>query len=634
MGNIKAVKYKKRIISLVLLLSVFLSSYIDSTASRIVGQTNEQLKDYAVSCINALVAEPGVGSIGGEWAVLTLGRAGAVTPEFKAKYMAHLREKMSAATSTVNERNSSERIIREFIMWKKNIRLMSTAENKTNTACRLHEKKATENERVIIALSALCEPVIIDGYDLAEPLYDFSYTTGQGINGAIFGLIALDMAAYYREGEAPLQTTANDEVSVRDDLLRFILERELAGGGWTMIGTQADPDITFMALQALAPYYGRDEQVKSAVDRVLTAMSVQTNIVLQNTQTEVSDEFNGRDTGVAGVESNSLNKPAGTAETAAQKIVALTSLDINPRTDPRFFVDGKSAVDELLAFRTKGGFAHTLNKNSKGLTWYEGAEQIESSASESSGNLDRMATEQGAYACVALWLLDHGKHLYDHLIWEPGSGVPPVTPGTTIAPESTMSPTMPTPTPEPGTTSVTGSADSVTVSNDDGSVTTTSFSSDGRISQIEVEKSNDNSRIRLIYTSTDGIVMKLSRVRINGSSYSSISINSVMDSAGVSHRVICIVPRAVRGSKQLRSVTLGSNIKTIGSAAFEKCSNLKRLTLSAKNLKSIGKNAIRGIHQRAVIRIQGNNKQYKSVVKKITKKATGYESGMTIMKLS
>lgn len=41
----------------------------------------------------------------------------------------------------------------------------------------------------------------------------------------------------------------------RDDLIRYILDSQVPGGGWTLYGSQADVDMTAMAVYALAPYY-------------------------------------------------------------------------------------------------------------------------------------------------------------------------------------------------------------------------------------------------------------------------------------------------------------------------------------------------------------------------------------------
>ena len=125
---------------------------------------------------------------------------------------------------------------------------------------------------------------------------------------------------------------------------------------------------TAMAIQALAPYYQTNAEVKVAVDKALDCLSA-----LQTT--------------AGGYLSwNTLN-----SESCAQVIVALTALGIDPASDARFIKNGCSVVDALLAFYTDGGFRHTMD-----------------------GELNGMATEQGYYALAAFARLKDGKTgLYD-----------------------------------------------------------------------------------------------------------------------------------------------------------------------------------------------------------------------------
>ncbi len=89
---------------------------------------------------------------------------------------------------------------------------------------------------------------------------------------------------------------------------------------------------------------------------------------------------------------------------------------------------------------------------------------------------------------------------------------------------------------------------------------------------------------------------------------------------------------AVRKCKSLKNVTIPASTKTIGKNAFDGDSNLKTITINCKNLKSVGKNAIRNIHPNAVIKLKGTAKQKKAAEKLITKKGTGYKKTMKIKK--
>ena len=59
----------------------------------------------------------------------------------------------------------------------------------------------------------------------------------------------------------------------RKKLIQVILDAQLSDGGWDLSAGKADPDMTAMAIQALAPYYKTSETVKAAVDKALEALS-------------------------------------------------------------------------------------------------------------------------------------------------------------------------------------------------------------------------------------------------------------------------------------------------------------------------------------------------------------------------
>lgn len=269
-----------------------------------------------------------VGSTGGEWAVLGLSRAGKTIPDL---YYSNV---LTYVAENIDEDN------------------------------RLDANKASENARLILALTAMGMDVTnVDGHNLLKGLNDMEYIQTQGINGVIFTLIALDAYNYTPYGDV-----------TRAKLTQALLDAQLEDGGWTLFGTEADVDITAMALQALAPYYDTDEAVKAAADRAIATLST-----LQN----ADGSFNMND-------GSGILTP--TAESTAQVITALAALKIDPATDGRFVKYGSSAVDGLRKFYvTGGGFAH-----------------------DSSASRNDMATEQGYYSLVAASRLANGKtRLYD-----------------------------------------------------------------------------------------------------------------------------------------------------------------------------------------------------------------------------
>lgn len=267
---------------------------------------------------------PNVGSVGGEWMVIGLARSGRTVPDgYYENVVKYVQENCNADE-------------------------------------RLDENRATDNARVILALTSIGKDVTnVGGHNLLAGLDEMSYVTYQGINGPIWTLIALDSHDYAPQGDV-----------TREKLIDAILGAQLPDGGWDMMGKAADTDITAMAIQALAPYYDTNDAVKAAVDKALDALSA-----MQNDDGTFSTAFSGK-----------------TSESTAQVIVALTALGINPATDSRFIKNGLNAVDGLCSFYVDGGgFRHIA-----------------------SGDLDGMATEQSYYALAAYYRLLAGQtSLYD-----------------------------------------------------------------------------------------------------------------------------------------------------------------------------------------------------------------------------
>lgn len=253
-----------------------------------------------------------------------------------------------------------------------------------NGSSKLHASKSTENSRTILALTAIGKDVTdVAGYNLLEPLADLNYLKKQGINGPIWALIALDSHNY----EIP-EVSEEGVQATRENIIETILAAELEDGGWALSGETADPDMTAMAIQALAPYYSGNAQVEVAVDKALDCLSA-----LQN------------------ADGGYTSWGTTNSESCAQVVVALTALGINPADDLRFVKNGNSVMDALLGFYVEGGgFSHTLD-----------------------GEVNGMATEQGYYALASYARMQAGKtSLYDMsdvTIGKAEEGNPPGTQG-------------------------------------------------------------------------------------------------------------------------------------------------------------------------------------------------------------
>ena len=77
----------------------------------------------------------------------------------------------------------------------------------------------------------------------------------------------------------------------------------------------------------------------------------------------------------------------------------------------------------------------------------------------------------------------------------------------------------------------------------------------------------------------------------------------VVQLSGEDYKVTAIAPRAFYNNKKLKSVTVGRYTTTIGKECFSGCKALKKITVKTKTLKKVGKNALKGISGKAVIRV-------------------------------
>ena len=281
----------KRILSLLFALVFLAGSTTPALASRDESALTEAIEKNASYLLGA-VEEPQFGSSSGEWLILGLARSGASVPRsYFDKYYA-------AVESYVKNCNGV-----------------------------LHTRKYTEYSRVIVALTAIgADTTNVAGYNLLTPLGDYDTTAGQGLNGVVWALIALDSGNYDMpaNGEAATQAT-------RQMYIDNLLSRQLEDGGWSLGRTgRSDTDMTAMTLQALAKYQDQPE-VKAAVEKGLERLSA-----LQNEDGGFSSY------GVAN------------AESCVQALVALCELGIDLK-DPRFVKNGITVLDKLLSYQNEDG---------------------------------------------------------------------------------------------------------------------------------------------------------------------------------------------------------------------------------------------------------------------------------------
>lgn len=177
--------------------------------------------------------------------------------------------------------------------------------------------KYSDYSKLILALTAIgVDARNVMGHNLLAYLSDYENVSRQGNNGTIWALIALKSNPAYEIPEDPSAVQQNSE----ELLVKKVVGMQCQDGGWTLMGTTGDSDMTGMAMQALASYYNKDgyEDVTAAIDK-----------------------------GLAWIEKNQLSSGGfgtmniETSESVAQIITALCGVGIDCGEDARFIKNGK-----------------------------------------------------------------------------------------------------------------------------------------------------------------------------------------------------------------------------------------------------------------------------------------------------
>lgn len=287
----------------------------DVSVDRIIEEVTANIKS------NSLVA-----SAGNEWEIFALARLNSLDEDIRDTYVENLKEYLADANFN----------------------------------------KATDYAKFTIVITSIgFDAADFEGVNYVAGLSDYDFAVKQGINGAVYTLLALDTKGY----EIP-DAPEGAEQNTREKLIDFILSSQLTDGGWTFYGDVYEPDMTGIALQALAPYYDSDDNVKAAVDKALELLSAQQND--DGTYTSYG---------------------APNSENSAQVVTALSALGIDSDKDSRFIKSNGSALDGLKKFylNGEGAFTHTLD-----------------------GEANTLSTDQAYYSLVAYKRFVNGEtRLYD-----------------------------------------------------------------------------------------------------------------------------------------------------------------------------------------------------------------------------
>lgn len=180
--------------------------------------------------------------------------------------------------------------------------------------------------------------LIATGREDSEKVNQITETTiGElGIMSFVFGLHLLNNGA-----ESSTYTV--------ETIIEKLLSLQVSDGGWALTGQYSDTDITAMTVQALAPHKETSAEVSDALDKAIKNLS--------DRQLEDGD-----------FSSYGVENP----DSAAQVIIALTSVGINPLTDERFVKNGNDVLDVIKKYLlTDGSFKHTEDGDYNPMATYQ-----------------------------------------------------------------------------------------------------------------------------------------------------------------------------------------------------------------------------------------------------------------------
>ncbi|WP_150265268.1 S-layer homology domain-containing protein [Paenibacillus tepidiphilus] len=192
--------------------------------------------------------------------------------------------------------------------------------------------RATDLARTILAVKALGgDPEQFGGYNLIARLYNHDKIAGQTLNTAVYALLALDSGSY---------SIPDSAAWTQAKLLNEIVAKQNTDGGFALSSGASDPDMTAMALTALAAHKD-DAKAASAGERAAAWLS------------------------------SALDAGGGygdSSESVAQAIIALTSFGVDP-AGSAYTKGGVELAGKLLSYRNAdGGFAHNTGGTSNTLS--------------------------------------------------------------------------------------------------------------------------------------------------------------------------------------------------------------------------------------------------------------------------
>ena len=129
-----------------------------------------------------------------------------------------------------------------------------------------------------------------------------------------------------------------------------------------------------------------------------------------------------------------------------------------------------------------------------------------------------------------------------------------------------------------------------------------------------------NMQYKVTKNGYNGFATCMNPVNRNKTSY---TIPQYVKISGMKYYISAINKDAFKNCKKVKKITIGESVEKIGSRAFYGCKNLKKIYIKSCHIGSVGKNALKGIHKKAVIKVPCYfSKSYKKKFKKKGQKST------------
>lgn len=120
-----------------------------------------------------------------------------------------------------------------------------------------------------------------------------------------------------------------------------------------------------------------------------------------------------------------------------------------------------------------------------------------------------------------------------------------------------------------------------------------------------------------IYRVTNAKKKTVVLVKARKANNTSFNVPKSVKLADGRYKVVGIAKNAFKNNKKLKKVVIGSQVTKIGANAFSGAKNLKTITIKSKSLKSVGKNAFKGIHKNCKIKVPAKKlNSYKKLLRK------------------